>query len=213
MPDRTILPKGYTNNNWKFICDGYKNATNGDALAWFECILCHQQYEVRPYTVKNGKSKQCGECGRGIGSSKRRKSPEEKSLLSRVQAGHEITVDELLKYRAYSLFGHALKSKSTKSGLPFDLTLSWVEDKLRSGKCEVTGIEFILTESNIGSGKGHARPNKFAPSLDRKIPNAGYTKQNVRVVVWMYNILKSCYTDYDVQEFIDKVRKNASYNH
>lgn len=213
MPQRTTLPSNYTKNNWKYVGDSQQNAKNGDALFYFECLLCHRQYAVRPYTVKTGMSKQCTDCGRAIGVIKRCKPHEQKTFLTKTVEGHSLSRDELMKYRAYSLYRHAFNSKSTKAGLPFDLTVDWILHKLQTGTCEVTGIPFVLTENSKGRGKGQTRPNKYAPSLDRKVPHHGYTTNNVQVVVWMYNMMKSVYSDADVTDFLQQLRgQNASTN-
>lgn len=92
------------------------------------------------------------------------------------------------------------KRTAKNLGLEFDLTKEWILEKLKIGKCEVTGIEFDLT--NRGKGKkGAGNVQKYAPSLDREDPCKGYTTSNVRLVVWLYNVGKSTYTHQDLVEF------------
>ena len=67
----------------------------------------------------------------------------------------------------------------------------WIVAKITSGVCEITGIEFDLSKPN-----GRARP--FSPSLDRLHSEKGYTKDNVRVVCWIYNAAKGSWTHDDV---------------
>lgn len=85
-------------------------------------------------------------------------------------------------------------------GVAFDLTKDWILEKLKNGNCEITGLPFDL--SNRGTGKkGAANVQKYAPSLDRKDPTGGYTKDNVRLVVWMYNVGKHNYSHEDFVVF------------
>lgn len=80
------------------------------------------------------------------------------------------------------------KQRAKKKGLPFDLTLDWVMERLHRGECEVTSIPF-----NFDGGK-----NPFGPTIDRIVPQEGYTKENCQVVVWTYNAAKGNGTHEDV---------------
>src|SRR5579872_2900815 len=77
-----------------------------------------------------------------------------------------------------------------KKHLPSNLTKEWILERLERGVCEVTGLPFDLSKTGT-------RQNPFAPSLDRKNPHAGYTTDNVQVVVWIYNA-KQNFTHDDV---------------
>jgi len=76
-----------------------------------------------------------------------------------------------------------------RKDLPYDLTKTWLREKLRLGRCEVTEIGFELH-------KGKRSP--FGPSIDRIDPRRGYTRDNCRVVVNCYNQAKSDWSDNDV---------------
>ena len=62
-------------------------------------------------------------------------------------------------------------------------------NKLNVGICEVTGIPFTY---------GLNARNPWSPSLDRIDPSVGYTLENTRVVVWIYNAAKNVFSDSDV---------------
>jgi hypothetical protein len=91
------------------------------------------------------------------------------------------------KGRADRLISGA-KRRATAIGVPFDLDLDWLIKRLVAGVCEVTGVPFVI------------KPGRHihAPSLDRKDPKLGYTKDNVRVTLWCFNAAKGTGTDQDV---------------
>jgi hypothetical protein len=93
-----------------------------------------------------------------------------------------------IKYRARTLVNGA-KQRAAKKGIPFDLTEDWVFSILKQGKCQVTGLPFDIKPY---SEAGHLDAKRMlAPSLDQREPSAGYTKDNVQIVVFNYNTLKS----------------------
>lgn len=91
---------------------------------------------------------------------------------------------ETTRGRARSFY-QAAKLRARNADLPFDLTIDWIDEELRRGVCEVTGVPFQL-----GLLNGEMR-NPFAPSLDQKEPGKGYTQDNVMVVLWGFNAAKS----------------------
>lgn len=84
------------------------------------------------------------------------------------------------------------RSRCIAKELPFDLDIQWFRDILDKRVCEVTGIPF--TYGYWLAGKAHP----FSPSLDRTTPELGYTKDNVKVVCWIYNTAKHDFTHEDV---------------
>lgn len=57
-----------------------------------------------------------------------------------------------------------------------EVTASWIADKIRDGRCEVTGLPFSLDRLP------HFRVNPLAPSLDQVRAGSGYTFHNTRLV-------------------------------
>lgn len=94
------------------------------------------------------------------------------------------------KLRAQRLCACAIqRSKNSKKyKYDCDLTYQWIQEKIELGKCQVTNIPFILTS-------GH---HPFAPSLDRIDSSKGYTKDNIQVVVLIYNTAKRQFLHDDV---------------
>lgn len=70
------------------------------------------------------------------------------------------------------------KLRARKQGLFFDLKLG---DIVIPEYCPVLGIRLV---------KGITKWAPTSPSLDRIIPEFGYTKDNVRVISWRANCLK-----------------------
>lgn len=79
--------------------------------------------------------------------------------------------------RAKHLYGGAKRRKPED----FDITPEWILERLLKGTCEVSGIPFVMD----GVGQ-HA----LSPSIDRIDSSKGYTKENSRVVVWLFNVAK-----------------------
>ena len=75
------------------------------------------------------------------------------------------------------------KNNATRKGLDFALTEERVAARIAEGRCEMTGIPFVLGDP------GH----RYAPSLDRIDCRKGYTPENTRVVVWMFNRARGNY--------------------
>jgi len=193
---RTKLSDGYKNNNWLFIRDDGKNYKSGCAKATFECLLCNKQYERSIHEVVSGKSPSCKGCGK-------KKPFEQLSVATRARLGvKSLSIDEKEQMheayrRRYATFSFrasimlsAARSNARRKHLPFELTKSWVISKLKLGKCEVSNVPF-----DFGSMR------KFGPSLDRIDSKKGYTEDNSRVVVWMYNCWKSNWNDDEVLDF------------
>jgi len=97
-----------------------------------------------------------------------------------------------VKYRAMTLVSGA-KQRAKKKGIPFDLTVDHIQDILEEGECQVTGLPFDIQPHQ--RGRDMTKKAMHAPSLDQIRPSGGYTIDNVQVVVYNYNTLKSNGTD------------------
>ena len=80
---------------------------------------------------------------------------------------------------------HGCKRRATTKGIVYELDREWVNALWKDSGCccMVTGIPFDLNPTDYGK-------NPYAPSLDRKDPSIGYTKDNTQLVVYMYNTAK-----------------------
>lgn len=78
-----------------------------------------------------------------------------------------------------------VKKRAKKRKLAFDLTTAWGEARWTK-HCELTGIPFDLGRSKLGPR---------SPSIDKIIPEKGYTQENCRIVLLAINWMKSIGTD------------------
>ena len=113
-------------------------------------------------------------------------------------------LDSLEKYRT-SVHGRAvaLWHNSRRRNSEHTITVEWISEILEKGSCQVTGLPF-----DMSCGKGRS---PFTPSLDREDSTKGYTPENTRVVIWMYNTAKNVFTDEEVLIMANAlVNKNGS---
>jgi hypothetical protein len=73
------------------------------------------------------------------------------------------------------------KQRAKKKGLPFNLDL---EDVIIPEKCPVLGIK-------MAHNRGRSGPSWSSPTVDRIVPEKGYTKGNVKVISNRANFVKS----------------------
>lgn len=84
----------------------------------------------------------------------------------------------------------AAKFSSKVKQVAFDLDYEWILEKLKIGTCEMTGVKFDLEPLPKG------RQNPYTASLDRVKPELGYTKTNVRMILWALNAAFNTYGEH-----------------
>ena len=83
---------------------------------------------------------------------------------------------------------HAARTRCRKNGGEVTITWEWLAEKIKNGRCELTGLPFDLLPPTT-TGK-----NPFAPSIDRINPrNKNYELGNVRVILQSLNMALSDY--------------------
>ena len=112
-----------------------------------------------------------------------------------------------LKVRCQRLYGNAQKRSKANGWPPPDFTAGWIEEKVLNGFCEATGIPFDL---DTRLSEIHAS-NPFVPSIDRIDSSLPYLKENVQIVVFMYNVCKGEFGHDDVVKFCRSVVRNEDY--
>jgi hypothetical protein len=90
------------------------------------------------------------------------------------------------KVRAKELLAMA-KFSAKKKNISFDLDYEWIFERLELGISEMTGIKFDLEPFPKG------RQNPYTASLDRVVPELGYVKSNVRMILWALNAAFNSY--------------------
>ena len=100
------------------------------------------------------------------------------------------------------------KTFARRYGVEFDLTVEWLVERLSSGCCEVTGLPFELAPKSMS-----CRSNPFQPSLDRIKTGGGYTKNNVRVTVFIFNVARSDFGDEAVITLAEAIVASRISNH
>lgn len=110
-----------------------------------------------------------------------------------------------VKLRAQRLQGSAFKRAKKLNWPKPDFDTNWIHEKILKGYCEATGIKSDLETEERKSG--HTK-NPWVPSIDRIDSSKPYLKENIQVVVFMYNMCKSEFTHNDVIKFCKAVKLN-----
>jgi hypothetical protein len=146
-----------------------------ESLNQKECLNCKSDLAAL------GKNRQALYCGVQCKNAYRRiKDPEIHTLQT---AKYKST----MRGRAIAMFHGTKVGRRFRDGN--ELTPEWIMQKLQHGFCEVTNLPFTY---------GLEARNPWSPSLDRIDPKIGYTLENTRVVVWVYNTAKNVFHDEDV---------------
>lgn len=108
-----------------------------------------------------------------------------------------------LKYRAdprFVLFNNA-KSRAKQNNLTFDIK---IDDIVVPEYCPVYGMKL-----KVGKGKAH----DASPSLDRKNPLIGYTKENIWVISHKANRIKNNASISDLELLVNAAKDNIAASH
>ena len=97
-------------------------------------------------------------------------------LELRIDLEQRIKLVSILKDRCNSA-----RDRARNSGMKYDIDWKYLLS-IYTGRCALTGIYFDLW-GDVGKGK----KNPYTVSLDRIDSTRGYTKDNVRLVLWAVN--------------------------
>lgn len=158
------------------------------------CPKCDQHLPYERFSPGRKKSRLrlklagwCKKC-RAADEKKRRDNP---VLIRKQRDRYENDLD----WRASRLVA-SIKKRSKREGVDFDLDSVWLLEKLKKGKCELTGFEFDFSIEN-------RRRNSRTPSVDRIKAGGGYTKANCRVVLYAVNCFMN---DWGLDESLEIAR-------
>lgn len=102
-----------------------------------------------------------------------------------------------------------LKIRSKKKNLDFNLDTDYLISLVNPMICSKTGVKLVRGNDGVQI-KGHYLPNLL--SIDKIIPSLGYTKGNVQIVCWWYNVSKQYWTEEEVIIYAKKLIKNEKKN-
>ena len=100
--------------------------------------------------------------------------------LKRARTKERNTTHGMSGTKEFELFHNALK-RAKEDNLPFDIG---VQDIVIPEYCPVLGIKL---QANSGGG----RMSDYSPTLDKFYPSKGYVKDNIQVISWRANRMKS----------------------
>lgn len=173
---------------------------------WSEGVARARQYTCRSCNAAKGRAFYADNKSHVIETAKSRRNADLGKIRSYWQGHRERNRDSINAYhRGYvsrqneTVEGRAKRMLSRArctaryQGVGFDLSLDWIISRLEIGTCEVTGLPFDL--SLLPRGERGSRTPAFSPSLDRINRGGNYTKDNVRVTVFIYNVARSDFDD------------------
>jgi len=152
------------------------------------CTRCKQTKVLEKFYkghASHGRMSWCKTCSNAYKVAEHKKNPEKSRQRDTTRLASPVG-------RAGNIY-RAAKRRALLKNILFNVSLARIEVALLLGKCERTAIPFDLSKPNKLSR------NPYSPSIDRIDPFKGYTDDNVQIVVGMYNLGKSQYSD---SEFI-----------
>lgn len=140
------------------------------ALTEKRCSKCKIKKSIEKFRkTKKGHRADCVDCEKKYNN--QYKLVNKKIIRSKAKERYRKNILVSMLYNA--------KGRASKNNLHFDLNIDFLKEKW-TGRCELSGIEFA---KDIISKR-----NPFRPSLDRIDNNKGYTKDNVRIILWGLNL-------------------------
>lgn len=100
--------------------------------------------------------------------------------------------------RGLSLTADA-KRRARVKNLPFDLDWRDIQTRIERGFCELSGLPFDLSTPK----------SPHAPSLDQITANQGYTKNNVRVVLYAVNMMMGTWGLEKALEIVQAIQRKV----
>lgn len=187
------------------------------------CEVCGTQFQVKSYDLNRGRGKYCSQsCGAKASVNARNRNNGDiaycavcnkqfpkSSFGFRYNSGVRYNryicqqckgVYKKRYRRAYPiihLLGDARK-RCKKSGIEFSLTK---EDLVMPEFCPVFGVRL-----EVGGKKGESLISDNSPTIDRLDPSKGYVKDNVAIISWRANRLKSNGSAEEHEKIVDYIR-------
>jgi len=145
----------------------YQITSLGTIMTVKKCSKCKQVKSIDEFhkdkQKKTGLASCCILCRKGY-------AKENRERITQYQR-------DLKKINPTSSLFYQAKHRAIKKNLSFDLTIEWLQERY-TGYCELTGIKF----QQATKGK-----SPISPSIDRIDSSKGYTKDNIRIIIWALN--------------------------
>lgn len=160
-----------------------------------KCKTCVLEYNRRKYNENESYRKKRKESAKAL-----MEDPIKKAMAIE----RSINFYKSVSGRAKTLYKGAKRRASVYD--EFDVSVEWIEKKLERGYCELTRLPFdFLPHPKYAK-------NPYSPSIDRIDSTKGYTKENVRIVLWQVNLMRGEMTDEEVElickKFIERNKLN-----
>lgn len=152
------------------------------------CEYCGKEHRKFNYVIKNAKNKSISiTCNRTCAT----------ALRFTREFGQSY------KFRYYIKL---IEKRSRKTNKEMNLTANCLKELFDSqgGKCNITGFDMIL--NNSGRKKDQKSP--YYASVDRIDNSKGYIVGNVQFICLMINYMKNTFTEEDLHEFINRLKKD-----
>jgi len=144
---------------------------------WQEDLKKQQCVLQKSYKRKKLRRRKKRETEKRRAAEKRKKITDYKKYLKSEDRKKELKLKKLL---------YAAKQRAITKNWEYDLDFEWMLKNTPEycPKCKI--------KLNFGMERNM---NPWAPSIDRKDPNKGYTKNNCLITCWMYNCGKNAYNE------------------
>lgn len=156
--------------------------TNTTSTSVKKCVTCKRSKKLHLFNssrnCKDGKANRCRSC--------------EKKRDNNYRRTARGAASKLLK---------SIKQRCIKKGFkPPEITINDIMDRLENGKCEVTGRRFDVAY------KSKYFYNPFTISVDRIDNSKGYSKDNIRYVMYWVNAARGIYDIEDFKKWVKGVK-------
>lgn len=168
------------------------------------CLKCKQTKSIDEFgndkTNKDGKTRWCSPCMRESNRKSYQKNKTKHRARAKVwwELNREQFCSDKRKKRDLDPrvdLLYAAKHRAKQKGLEFDLE---PEDTPIPERCPVLGIEI---------SRRNTKQRRSSPSIDRIDSTKGYTKDNVQVISWLANTMKTNATKEELLAFANWVRR------
>jgi len=97
-----------------------------------------------------------------------------------------------------------VRSRAKAANQEFDLDCADIVARVAAGRCEMTGIQFVV---RFGTRKNK---NFYNPSIDRIDSTRGYTRDNVRIVLYGLNVMMNTWGAEKIHEISNALKQHAA---